>query len=149
MGMDRRKFISLAAVAAVGLAKGDTALAQGVTGESRKAPLVGKRWAMAIDLKTGNEAKDCFDCINACNKVHNVPRFDNAKDEVKWIWKEHFGNAFHAQEHGYSHDRPGPRGIAGRRGINRDVAGVEPDRVGSLGVGHTHRHHDRQQYQAH
>jgi Fe-S-cluster-containing dehydrogenase component len=101
MGMDRRKFIKVAAVAAVGLANSESALAEAVSGKSRKAPLVGKRWAMVIDLKKCNDAKGCVDCINACNKTHNVPEFDNPKDEIKWIWKEEFGHAFHDLEHGY------------------------------------------------
>ena len=61
MGMDRRKFIKVAAVAAVGLAKGESALAEGHVGGEQKTPLVGKRWAMVIDLKKCNEAEGCVE----------------------------------------------------------------------------------------
>jgi molybdopterin-containing oxidoreductase family iron-sulfur binding subunit len=57
---------------------------------------------MVIDLKKCREAEgDCDDCIKACHQIHNVPDFDNKKDEVKWIWKESFHHAFHGQEHEY------------------------------------------------
>jgi Fe-S-cluster-containing dehydrogenase component len=62
------------------------------TGSSGKGGA--KRWAMAIDL-TGCAKKDsCRDCIDACHRVHNVPFFENAKDEVKWIWSSPFAEVF-------------------------------------------------------
>jgi molybdopterin-containing oxidoreductase family iron-sulfur binding subunit len=37
--------------------------------------------------------------------VHNVPDFGNPKDEVKWIWKEHYAEAFPNQKHEHmAHD---------------------------------------------
>ena len=71
---------------------------------SRKTPLVGKRWAMVIDLKKCQRAENCDKCIVACHQTHNVPLFDSPKDEIKWIWKEPFGHAFHAQEHEYARE---------------------------------------------
>jgi molybdopterin-containing oxidoreductase family iron-sulfur binding subunit len=67
-------------------------------------PLVGKRWAMVVDLRKCKEQEDCKDCTLACHKVHNVPDFDNRKDEVKWIWKERFEHVFHEQEHEYTRE---------------------------------------------
>ena len=103
MGIDRRKFMKVAGVAALGLA--GTSPRKALTQESAETtaqkPLVGKRWAMAIDLKKCHHAEDCTDCVNACHLTHNVPKFDNPKDEVKWIWKEPFHNAFHGQNHPY------------------------------------------------
>ena len=64
-------------------------------------PLVGKRWAMAIDIGKCREEKDCRDCIAACDKAHNVPHFESKKDEVKWIWKEPFEEALHEQSSAY------------------------------------------------
>jgi Fe-S-cluster-containing dehydrogenase component len=105
MGMDRRKFVKLAGVAAVGLVSGaPTKLVgqmEGPTGE-RRPPLVGKRWAMVVDLKKCRRVDGCVDCINACHQAHNVPKFDNPKDEVKWVWKEPFEHAFHEQEYEYA-----------------------------------------------
>jgi ferredoxin len=78
-------------------------LAQDTKKLLKKAPpLRAKRWAMVIDLNKCHEADDCNDCIFACNKAHNVPQFDNAKDEVKWIWKESFRHSFHEQENEYT-----------------------------------------------
>ena len=101
MGMDRRAFIKLAGVAAVGVAGvGPRILAgeeQRQTG--RHAVAAGKRWAMVVDLGKCRRAGDCTKCIDACHHEHNVPDFDNAKDEVKWVWKDTFEHAFHEQEH--------------------------------------------------
>lgn len=64
-------------------------------------PIVGKRWAMVIDLKKCLKKEGCQDCITACHHVHNVPQFDNIKDEVKWIWKDNYENVFPDQENKY------------------------------------------------
>jgi molybdopterin-containing oxidoreductase family iron-sulfur binding subunit len=111
MSVDRRKFLRLAGVAALGLAGGrpsdvlgqdsTEALAESTITRKPAAPLVGKRWAMVIDLRKCAEAGDCTDCVTACHHSHNVPQFDNTKDEIKWIWKESFHHAFHEQEHDY------------------------------------------------
>ncbi len=61
--------------------------------------LTAKRWAMAIDA--AKCPPDCTDCITACHAVHNVPNFDNPKDEVKWIWTEPFAAAFPGEKHRY------------------------------------------------
>jgi molybdopterin-containing oxidoreductase family iron-sulfur binding subunit len=37
----------------------------------------------------------------ACHRVHNVPTFEHPKDEVKWIWKEPYAEAFPNQHHDY------------------------------------------------
>lgn len=106
MGMDRRKFMKVAGVACAGLAGGASAqklLAQKPSA-SRKPPLVGHRWAMVIDTRKCRKAEGCRECIKACHVAHNVPAFDNPKDEIKWIWKESFEHAFHAQEHEYAEE---------------------------------------------
>lgn len=95
----RRHFVKIAGASLVGLmARPVTNLfAFEVVPES--SPLTAKRWALAIDLKKCAEEKNCTKCIDACHKVHNVPHFDNPKDEIKWIWKEHFEAAFAEQDH--------------------------------------------------
>jgi len=60
-----------------------------------------KRYAMVIDLKKCIAKKDCTLCIDACHKTHNVPDFGNAKDEIKWIWKEEYEHAFPNKENYY------------------------------------------------
>jgi molybdopterin-containing oxidoreductase family iron-sulfur binding subunit len=92
----------LSGLTALGLVTGAPGklLAQELTeAPARKAPLVGKRWAMAIDLRKCLAAEDCDDCSKACHLTHNVPDFGNPKDEIKWIWKESFHHAFEEQEH--------------------------------------------------
>jgi molybdopterin-containing oxidoreductase family iron-sulfur binding subunit len=111
MGMDRRKFMKIAGASALGIAGAagptENLLAQDTANPDTRQvlekapPLHAKRWAMVVDLKTCHEADVCKDCILACNKVHNVPQFDNAKDEVKWIWKESFHHSFHEQDSEY------------------------------------------------
>ncbi len=105
MGIDRRKFIKLSGLTAVGLATGSVrnviARESKVAPDSYQRPLVAKRWAMVIDLKKCRQDQGCTDCVTACHQAHNVPDFGNPKDEVKWIWKEQFDHAFHEQE--FSH----------------------------------------------
>ncbi|MBD3402354.1 4Fe-4S ferredoxin, partial [candidate division GN15 bacterium] len=110
MGLDRRKFIKVSGLTALALAggKGMTAFGQSdsaaVTSKpegSLENPLTAKRWAMVVNLSKCREADGCTACINACHKVHNVPDFGNPKDEIKWIWKEHFEHAFHDHKHDF------------------------------------------------
>jgi molybdopterin-containing oxidoreductase family iron-sulfur binding subunit len=112
MAVDRRGFCRIAGLGALGLAGGAAtkAVASGKqTSGSAPAPVVdpilGKRWAMVIDLPACRKEEGCRDCIIACHQVHNVPAFDNPKDEVKWIWKEPYAEAFPNQHHDYmAHD---------------------------------------------
>ena len=108
MKIDRRKFIKLSGLTAIGLAGNPAAKA--LTGEdslltptkpepSLEHPLTAKRWAMVVDLRKCLANEGCKDCINACHLTHNVPDFGNHKDEIKWVWKEPFEHAFHEQEH--------------------------------------------------
>ncbi|MFH1300795.1 MAG: sulfate reduction electron transfer complex DsrMKJOP subunit DsrO [Planctomycetota bacterium] len=104
MGLDRRKFLRVAGLTALGLV-GDTPrkllAADELPPPTRKQPLTGKRWAMVVDLKKCREQKGCQDCVHACHQVHNVPDFGNPKDEIKWIWKESYEHVFHGQSHEY------------------------------------------------
>jgi molybdopterin-containing oxidoreductase family iron-sulfur binding subunit len=102
--LNRRGFFKVAGVTALGLAGTPTLplLAQ----EARRTPrppaakpLTAKRWAMVVDLKACQHEGGCQDCIDACHRAHNVPDFGNPKDEVKWIWEEHYGEAFPNQKH--------------------------------------------------
>jgi molybdopterin-containing oxidoreductase family iron-sulfur binding subunit len=68
----------------------------------KEADAIGnKRYAMVIDLKKCHSQEGCKDCVRACHLYHNVPEFDNRKDEIKWIWKDSFHHAFHSTEHKY------------------------------------------------
>ncbi len=118
MGIDRRKFVKVASLASLGLVAGPPvkALANEVVKEAEHGcegcqgdylgapravhpPKEAKRLAMVVDLKTCREHPDCTACIDACHLVHNVPDYPHPKDEIKWIWKEHFEHAFPEANH--------------------------------------------------
>jgi Fe-S-cluster-containing dehydrogenase component len=88
----RRKFAKIAAAAGLAVCAPLKLFAQ--TGQSR-------RWAMIVDLKKCREKNNCTLCLSACHKAHNVPDFENSKDEVKWIWKDSFEAVFPEQIHDY------------------------------------------------
>lgn len=105
MAVDRRKFLKAAGLVTLSAAvKPITLLAQDVIPEEapgvlpQETPLLAQRWAMVIDLKKCADHENIKDCAAACHRVHNVPHFDNPKDEIKWIWEESFETAFHDQE---------------------------------------------------
>ena len=68
-------------------------------------PLVGKRWAIAVDVDACVREQGCTACTTACHAAHNVPHFENPKDEVKWIWKEPFAEALPDEKNDYLPDR--------------------------------------------
>ena len=114
MTIDRRKFIKTAGLASLAGLAGKQVLASVIGSEEDTAtvispgsidrlaglqsPLHAQRWAMVIDIRKCENEHGCTRCIDACHLTHNVPEFDNPKDEIKWIWKEQFENAFHEQE---------------------------------------------------
>lgn len=55
----------------------------------------GIRYGMVIDMRKLYGNPDLLDkAVEACHSVHNVPKFDDKKSEIKWIWKTPFENAF-------------------------------------------------------
>lgn len=110
MGMQRRTFCKLAGLGTVGLVGVPGAGA--FDGESPRPaledvrePILGRRWAMVVDLQACRRQEGCRDCIAACHAVHNVPDVGEAQHEVKWIWKEPYAEAFPDQHHDYmAHD---------------------------------------------
>jgi molybdopterin-containing oxidoreductase family iron-sulfur binding subunit len=92
--MDRRQFLKAAGVGALGLA--GLPATRLLAGEDPRylAPaggLVGKRWAMIVDLTV--DARD-DESIETCHKIHNVPHHSNERHEIKWIWNTGFKHAF-------------------------------------------------------
>ncbi|MFZ0890032.1 MAG: 4Fe-4S dicluster domain-containing protein [Candidatus Binataceae bacterium] len=57
-----------------------------------------KHLGMLIDTRACGQHPNCAQCIEACDKVHNIPRFADRAHEVKWIWTESFDNVFASQE---------------------------------------------------
>ncbi len=107
MAIDRRKFIRASGLAVLGMAASAPARLFGqdslkavdsLLTETPSGPLTAKRWAMVVDLSKCLKEKGCTDCIKACDQTHNIPQFDNKKDEIKWIWKEGYEHAFVEQE---------------------------------------------------
>jgi len=103
MSIDRREFLKIAGLTVLGIAgkqATDVLLCQGIPQTYKKTEaLNAKRWAMVIQPLKCLKSKGCDDCTKACHSTHNVPKFDNTKDEIKWIWKEHFEHAFPEQKH--------------------------------------------------
>ena len=120
MGIDRREFIRIAGLSTLLGLGGKSAFELLSPGELEAAIQAkpegppGKRWAMVVDMRKLDEAT-AKKCAAACHKIHNVPDINNAKDpkdavtdpeerirwEVKWIWKEHYHNAFPGQDYQY------------------------------------------------
>jgi Fe-S-cluster-containing dehydrogenase component len=117
MGMDRREFIRIAGLSSLlGLGgKGAFELLRPGQAEAAFGPepgaLEGKRWAMVVNMQKLDEAT-AQKCAEACHRVHNVPNYGDPKDskdaldpatknryEIKWIWTEHFHNAFPGEEY--------------------------------------------------
>ncbi len=95
MKFDRRKFLNIlggTAAAGVGSKLVYEAVAKDELVESAGKHTT-QRWAMAIDIGKFTQ-QDMDDAINACHVIHNVPKIDEKKHEVKWIWKENFEHAF-------------------------------------------------------
>ncbi len=106
MGVDRRDFLKIAGVGAVGLAANPALkLFANVKDIPESNPLTAKHWAMVVNLRICQEQKNCTACLDACHAEHNVPKFDNPKDEIKWIWKESFEGAFHEVEHEFLEEK--------------------------------------------
>jgi Fe-S-cluster-containing dehydrogenase component len=105
MPMDRRGFCRLAGLSALGIAGSAArpsraqAPEAGAASGSIAEPILGKRWAMVVDLDACRKQDGCRDCIKACHDEHNVPDFDDPRHEVKWIWREPYAEAFPNQKH--------------------------------------------------
>ena len=120
MKKSRRSFLKVAGVSALGIGVAPALKAVATASASTpsaavrtKAPeaLEAKRWGMVIDTsKITDEIAEKI--VLACHKSNNVPDFNhepdkekypntrpvNHKQELKWIWEEHFNNAFPDKE---------------------------------------------------
>jgi len=109
MGVDRRKFLTIAGLTTLtALGKKASSVLPGNEDSSavfdpmQPVSTEGKRYALVIDIRKCLKGEGCHDCIDACHLTHNVPDFGNPKDEIKWIWKEHYEEAFPKQEHPFT-----------------------------------------------
>ncbi len=108
MKVNRRGFLKIAGLATLGLiAKPAFDILSGlnlIKASPAAGTLVGARWAMAVNLKTCRAKDGCRECIDACHRVHNVPVFNNSKDEIKWIWTIPYDEAFLEQKHEFTEE---------------------------------------------
>lgn len=107
MDIKRRNFLKIAGISTIAgigapaaleaLLKGEvpsSALAAGGGGHAVEAP-TGTRWGILINQRTFAENPGLAQkAIAACHQTHNVPDFQNKKDEIKWIWETGYENAF-------------------------------------------------------
>lgn len=63
-----------------------------------------QRWGMVIDMRKCRKAEGCTQCTEVCDAAHNIPTFTDHAHEVKWIWKENFGDVFPVYETEYVRD---------------------------------------------
>jgi molybdopterin-containing oxidoreductase family iron-sulfur binding subunit len=74
-------------------------------GHVEAAP-TGIRLGMVIDQRVFAANKGLGQkCIDACHLTHNVPDFQNPKDEIKWIWETGYENAFPTASHNLVSDK--------------------------------------------
>jgi Fe-S-cluster-containing dehydrogenase component len=100
MVIERRRFFELAGLPILGLASARV-LSSPARAEAAP-PRPRRRWGLAIDVGKCLKAEGCDKCMKACHSSHNVPEIGNAKDEVKWIWKERLREALPEQLDAYA-----------------------------------------------
>ncbi|MFZ6016902.1 MAG: sulfate reduction electron transfer complex DsrMKJOP subunit DsrO [Nitrospirota bacterium] len=108
MSINRREFLKIAGIStilAIGGMSATNVLKRNWLDASQVLPdpkaLIGKKWAMVVDMTKFKTEDDYKRVINACHRIHNVPDIGNPKHEIKWIWEETFEHTFPGQEHEY------------------------------------------------
>ena len=112
MDKQRRKFLkiagatALAGVSAPAVVKLTSTPSQAASGHGAAAESkhggshgeeqpTGIRYGMVIDMRKLSGEPELMDkAIEACHSVHNVPHFEDKKNEIKWIWTMPFENVF-------------------------------------------------------
>lgn len=115
MESSRRSFLKIAGISALGLGAkpvldvfaSTEEHTEALKPETRKGEdvLKAKRWALVIDTRKFESEEDLEPMIEACHKIHNVPKLENKRHEIKWIWTEEFKHTFPTQEHEFLDDR--------------------------------------------
>jgi molybdopterin-containing oxidoreductase family iron-sulfur binding subunit len=106
MEKSRRRFLKVAGISVVGLGtlpaldwlRKMEAAAQGFTAGPKA--LTAKQWAMVVDVKK-LDVETTKKAIEACHQVHNVPNYEDKKQEIKWLWTDTYEHTFPGQENPY------------------------------------------------
>jgi Fe-S-cluster-containing dehydrogenase component len=109
MTISRRDFLKLVGCSSLALVSAKSLFATSASALSEKSS--GKRLALVVDLVGCGEKKNCRDCIDACHCIHNVPSFNNGKDDIEWIRSATFEEVFPDQQTSLdraSQERGGP-----------------------------------------
>jgi Fe-S-cluster-containing dehydrogenase component len=112
MESSRRRFLKIAGISALGLgtkpvldvvaSSGETAKPETMKNENA---LSARRWGMVIDTRKLQSEEDLEPMIEVCDKIHNIPKFENKNHKIMWIWAEEFKNVFPMQEADFLDDR--------------------------------------------
>ncbi len=95
--MNKRNFLKTAGIATLGVSAGPAIKAFASGGHKEKAQDEKPCWAMIIDMKKFNG--DTSHVTEACNRLHNIPHYDDHKYEINWIWGEKYPNVFDVPAH--------------------------------------------------
>ena len=104
MKSSRRHFVKIAGLSVLGLGvkpvldgfseeQAHSILPEPQIKKGEKA-LTAQQWAMVIDTHKFKSPQNLEPIIEACHKIHNVPKFENNRHEIKWIWEAEYHNAF-------------------------------------------------------
>ncbi len=111
MENSRRQFLKVAAVTGAGLAAAPALTTFAASSETKPKTMVNPKaltaehWGMVIDTRKFKYASDLDPIIQACDKIHNIPSFENERHEIKWIWQDGFLNVFPSKENHFLSDR--------------------------------------------
>ncbi len=114
MAMNRRDFLRITGMGTLmglgGAAARDLVCTGAAEAQRTRADanaLTAKRWAMVVDTRKCLEKVErdgCKDCTLACHAIHNVPKIENPKHAIKWIWQEPYENTFTSQHHEFAEE---------------------------------------------
>ena len=112
MKNSRRSFLKIAGISALGIGASPALNLFASSDEhgkvetfKNKSALTAGHWGMVIDTRKIKSEKDLEPIVEACNKIHNVPKIENTKHEIKWIWEEEYKHAFPSKENNYLDER--------------------------------------------